>query len=469
MAERLDFEIDVELETGLITGHAGVPGLIEAFRQTGTAAVIDREVKLKTRRRGLSASEMVESLLAMWAAGGERGEDLDQFRQDQALALLLGHELPAAQTARDFLAQFHAEDLPLLQEGKAPVAAETVPLQGLAKANAELVLDLQCRRPVKTATLDVDATVIHCDKRAAKRSYDGNRGYQPVLALWAEQDMIVADEFRDGNVPAGSGNRRVVEKAIAALPGGIAKIYLRGDSALYEHELMRWLDEQAIGYAISADMSPQLAQCIAALPEDHWRADREEAEAIREWAEVNYLPSDGIWYLPSDGIWKKDAVSPRRYLAIRVRPRQGELLGDGNRIRHFCIVTNRSDPEGGSGLDLIRWHRLKAGTIEHAHDVLLNELAGAALPSQKFGANAAWLRLNVILYNLLSAYKRVGLPEELHTARPKRLRFLLLNTVGKVVRHARETLLRCAKQIAQALAGPPRTRFALKRPALAGV
>src|SRR5713101_4667088 len=138
MAERLDFEIDVELETGLITGHAGVPGLIEAFRQTGTAAVIDREVKLKSRRRGLSASEMVESLLAMWAAGGERAEDLDQFRQDKALAL--GHELPAAQTARDFLGHFHAEDLPLLQEGKSSVVSETVALLGLATANAELIL-----------------------------------------------------------------------------------------------------------------------------------------------------------------------------------------------------------------------------------------------------------------------------------------------------------------------------------------
>ena len=199
MAARLDFEIDSELETGLITGHAGVPGLIEAFRQTGTAAVIDREIQLKSRKRGLSPSAMVESLLALWAAGGERAEDLDQFRQDKALMLLLGHDLPAAQTARDFLVQFHAEDLPLLQEGK-----------------------------VKTATLDIDATVIACDKRAAKRAYDGNRGYQPVLALWAEQDVIVADEFRDGNVPAGSGNRRVVEKALAALPGGIAKIYLRG-------------------------------------------------------------------------------------------------------------------------------------------------------------------------------------------------------------------------------------------------
>jgi hypothetical protein len=48
MAARLDFEIDSELETGLITGHAGVSGLIEAFRQTGTAAVIDREIQLKS-------------------------------------------------------------------------------------------------------------------------------------------------------------------------------------------------------------------------------------------------------------------------------------------------------------------------------------------------------------------------------------------------------------------------------------
>jgi hypothetical protein len=34
---------------------------------------------------------------------------------------------------------------------------------------------------------------------------------------------------------------------------------------------------------------------------------------------------------------------------------------------------------------------------QHAHDVLMNELADGALPSQKFRANAAGLRLNVIL------------------------------------------------------------------------
>jgi hypothetical protein len=460
MTGRLKFEIDTELEPSLLTPRAGIPSLIEAYRLSGTAAVIDAKIRFKTRKRGLSASEMVESHLALWAAGGERAEDFDRLREDKALVALLGHELPAAQTARDFLAAFHEDDLPLLQDGKASVPSESTALQGLAAANTELVLDLQCRKPQKIATLDIDATIIHSSKKAAKRAYDGERGYQPVLVLWAEQDVIVADEFRDGNVPAGMGNLRIIKKAVAALPGKFTEIRLRGDSALYEHDAMAWMDENAVRYAISVRMSPQIKECIEALPDDHWKPAGEEDDAIREWAEINYVPSDGNW--------SKEHATPRRYLAIRIKPKQGDLLGDGTSLKHFAIVTNRNDPEGGSGLDLIRWHRQKAGTIEHAHDVLMNELAGWCLPSQKFGANAAWLRLNVLLYNLLSAFKRVGLPEEMHDARPKRLRFLLLNTVGKVVRHARETLLRCATAVARALADAPRVAFRLARPALVG-
>ena len=188
--------------------------------------------------------------------------------------------------------------------------AESAPLLSLAKANAELILDLQCRR----ANEDGDPrhrrhrNCLH--KRAAKRAYDGNRDYQPVLALGAERDVILTDEFRDGNVPApaGSSNRRGVEKALAALSGGIDKIYLRGDSALYEHELMRWLDEQAIGYAISADMSPQLAECIAALPENHWKPDREEA--------------DGVFHPGSKSGRQRHGRGLRKNLQARLRPDQ---------------------------------------------------------------------------------------------------------------------------------------------------
>ena len=55
-----------------------------------------------------------------------------------------------------------------------------------------------------------------------------------------------------------------------------------------------------------------------------------------------------------------------------------------------------------------------------------NELAAAALPSGKFGANGARFRLNVLTYHLLTALKRLTLPGDLRTARPKRLQFLLL-------------------------------------------
>ena len=71
--------------------------------------------------------------------------------------------------------------------------------------------------------------------------------------------------------------------------------------------------------------------------------------------------------------------------------------------------------------------------------------------------------LNVLTYNLLTALKRLTLPGDFATARLKRLRFLLFNTVGKVVRHARRTLLRLTGAVQLALMRAVRQRI----PALA--
>ncbi len=57
--------------------------MIEVFQRSGAAAVIDRTIKFKTRKRGLTASQMVASHLALWSAGGERCEDFDHLRQDR--------------------------------------------------------------------------------------------------------------------------------------------------------------------------------------------------------------------------------------------------------------------------------------------------------------------------------------------------------------------------------------------------
>ena len=86
----LPFEIDTQVDEALLTAHAGVPLVIELFRASRAAGVVDEEVRLKERARGLSASQMVESLMALWLAGGERCEDLQRLREDEALSQLLG-------------------------------------------------------------------------------------------------------------------------------------------------------------------------------------------------------------------------------------------------------------------------------------------------------------------------------------------------------------------------------------------
>jgi hypothetical protein len=437
---RLPFEIAGAVDPTLVTGRAGVPLVIELFRHLGVAAVVDAEVVVKQRQRGLPASQLVESLLALWVSGGDRCQDLTMLREDQALATLLGYPLPAATTMRDFLETFHREGGPLWAAGPAAtIPEEPAPLAGLGTANRTLIAGLQRGARARTATLDVDATLVASDKAAATVAYDGTRGYQPVLVLWAEQDVIVADQFRDGHVPAGCGNLRLLQQAVANLPQGVSQLALRADSALYETAVLRWCEAQQIAYAISADMSEPLKAEILRLPETAWQVERAEPDAIRAWAEVPYVPDDGDH--------RKNRPCLRRYLAIRIEKRQGSLFADGSRVRYFAVVTNR--PE--HGLAILQWHREKAGTVEHTHHVLKNELAATALPSGKFGANAAWFRLNVLTYNLLSAFKRLTLPGDFRTARPKRLRFLLFNTVGKVVAHARRTLLRLSGVLQHAL------------------
>ena len=73
-------------------------------------------------------------------------------------------------------------------------------------------------------------------------------------------------------------------------------------------------------------------------------------------------------------------------MAIRIRPRQEEFFADGNRVKHFAVLSNLWE---WNAERLIQWHREKAGTIEAVHDVLKNELAGGVMPSKYFSLAAA--------------------------------------------------------------------------------
>jgi len=293
------------------------------------------------------------------------------------------------------------------------------------------------------ATIDLDATVIESQKREAYFTYLGEKGYQPVNAYWAEQDLILVDEFRDGNVPAQADLLRVLKEAIAALPPTIRLVRVRSDSAAYVHELLDWCRKEVPGrprieFAISADMTEELRAAIQALPEEAWKPLRKVTEkglivGRKEWVEVEFVPSQ-----PS----RKKRMQPDRYLAIRIRPAQGELFGDGNVYHYFAVVTNMWSWDGER---LLQWQRERCGTVENVHDVMKNDLAGGLLPAKRFFANAAWWRLNALAYNVLSVMKRKALPQAWWSSRLKALRFHLFNIAGRVVEHGRRLFLKIAQ------------------------
>ncbi len=119
-------------------------------------------------------------------------------------------------------------------------------------------------------------------------------------------------------------------------------------------------------------------------------------------------------------------------------------------MRHYAVVSNIWEMEGQA---LLEWQRGKAGLPKHIHHILDNELAAGVYPSAKHGANAAWLRLEVLTHNLLQLLKAVALPQEYAAARPKRLRFAIFTQFGRVVCHAGQVLVRIASQVWEALIG----------------
>jgi hypothetical protein len=357
------FEIDPEPLEEQLTAWGGIPLLVRAARSLDVAGSVAGHLRLKQRERGFDEATYVESFLVLNAVGGDCLEDFDQLREDAGLAEMLGHAVPSAEAARKFLYQFHDGEKmeraqqELAAEGVSYIPEESAALRGLGQVNRDVVRELGRRcAEQKIATLDVDATIIESWKREAKLTYEGTTGYQPVLALWAEMNVVLADEFRDGNVPAHQELLPITQQAFQALPETIVERYFRGDSACHEQSLIEWLrDEQRaggpqgrIGFAVSARMNPALHAEIVATPESRWQPYSEDSVVVKQCCEVDYVPEE-----------TGDAYrEPLRYVAIRIRKKQQALFADGSAVKYFAVVTNLWE---WAPKRLLEWHRGKSG------------------------------------------------------------------------------------------------------------
>jgi len=125
---------------------------------------------------------------------------------------------------RSYLNEFHDETQEEARKKstiKAFIPKPNRHILGLRQINRDMLAFAQSRSPSKVATIDLDATIVYADKEQALHRYKGPKAYQPLNAWWAEQNLVLHTEFRDGNVPACYDNYRVLTEALGLLPEGV--------------------------------------------------------------------------------------------------------------------------------------------------------------------------------------------------------------------------------------------------------
>ena len=478
----LPYKYEEEKTGAGMTALAGLPVYLDLASVLGVADCIRAHVQVRTSGQGWTDEQAVLSLMLLNLAGGDCVDDIRILEKDEGFCKVLGRvetkgltrqqrramerrwrkerhrSVPSPSALFRYLEAFHDPGEERKREpGKAFIPAPNGHLRGLRRANQDFVASIQKRRPEREATLDTDATLVETQKKGALFSYQGYKAYQPFNVWWAEQKVVLHSEFRDGNVPAGYEQLRVFKEALDMLPEGVTKVYLRSDTAGYEHELLRYCEKgenQRFGrieFAVGVDVTKEFKKAVAEVEESEWKPLLKESQGEMrktgaEWAEVCFVPN---------AIARSKNDPGYRYLAIRELLEQPELPGmaghvelpfpttsmERKRYKVFGIVTNR-DLEGNG---LINWLHKRCGKSEEAHSIMKEDLGGGKLPSSEFGENAAWWWIMILAFNLNSAMKQLVLQGSWVGQRMKAIRFSLIGLPGRVMNRSRGLIVRLVK------------------------
>jgi hypothetical protein len=239
-------------------------------------------------------------------------------------------------------------------------------------------------------TIDIDSSVVETyglkKQGGTKFSYLGVRGYHPLIASLADTGELLHARLRGGNAASGRGAASFVAETIARVrdAGARGGLTLRADSGFYAGAVVSACRRAGVRFSITARKNASIRRAIDAIPEQAWAPIPYWIDGGADVAETTYTAFAGT----------KHEVTCR-LLVRRVRPTPGSQLAMDVVFDYHAILTDRP----GEALDVEADHRRHA-VVEHVVADLKHHAGLAHLPSGKFAANAAWLVLIGIGYNL---------------------------------------------------------------------
>ena len=221
------------------------------MKAIGVEEAVERHMPKPGSGNGYHALEYIKPISLMQYGGGQVIEDVREIRNDAALRKVVNiEEIPSTSAIGDWLKRM----------------GESGGIEGIEKVIDEANKKRFKKDPRKKYTLIIDPTIIESEKYEAKMTYMGFKGYRPVIAVIKELDMVLSYEFKEGN----GGRVETIKKAFSKMPEGKEIGLVLLDSEYYTNEVMEYLTEKGVRWAIAVDKDAAVMKAVKAIPEEDW-------------------------------------------------------------------------------------------------------------------------------------------------------------------------------------------------------
>ena len=415
------FEVTTD-GTGVV-GHAGAALLRELADRVGLTSALGWRAPGGRPRRHPDAA-VLRDLAVMLADGGDCLSDLAALRDQPELFGPVA-STPTAWRVVERLAQ-DPDGLARLRAARAHARARA--WAAGAHPDVELLI------------VDADATLVlaHSDaKQGAAGSYKRSFGFHPLLAYLDRGQAPgepLAGLLRPGNAPAGGADDLIelVDLALAQLPAAAREqpVLVRSDSAGASTRLAWHLRDDQVGFSLGMPIDAHLREAILAQPEPAWTPAIDADGQPRDGAEVCELTG-----------WIDLHTWPR------VPGRSaGERTPTPAPSCASATTTGTASRSSSPTSPTVIWPGWSCGTASapgsRTASAPPKPPASRNLPFDRWRRNQVWLELVLAAQDLTVWTQALLLDGDLALAEPKTLRYRLLHTAARIVRHARRVILR---------------------------
>lgn len=404
--------VEIAFSHGGLTHYGGILFFNEFTRVLQFRRFLTRHLLYPRRNQRYSLSQMIMALVYPVILGLDRLETASFLRSNGTFQYLTGlQSYPDPQSLRRFLLQV------------APEFREQ-----LHRLNDQLLrqfIHLPDRR--SRLILDLDSTVVTVFGRQEGAAvgynprYRGKRSYDPLLCLEANSSFLWDAELRRGDAGTWAGSVELLASCFLSVPSDIRELRVRADAGFGYHPVLEMLELRPAQYAVVARMTASLKRALGGLRYERLNPRWEIAEFEHR---VSGWPQS-----------RRCIVARRLIEETDPEPTLFTLE------RYLYRAWFTSLPLTPAGV----WHFYDGrAAMETRIRELREDFALRKIPTRAFGANALYLEVVRLAYNLVTAFQRMCLPQEWQSLTLSKLRHRLFWLPGELTRPQNRPTLRLA-------------------------